>query len=313
MIIPELGDGQVERLREETSGARFLVAKDLTAAVSLAGEAEAVYGFNSPALYDAAPRLRWVQAGSAGVESYPLESFRRRGILLTNAKVIYAAQLADHAMALILAFSRQLPFLLRAQERELWESRDRYPPGELDGQELLILGLGGTGIELARRARGFGMRVTATQRRPPPGPSDHVDAVHPPGALHELLPRADWIAVCLPLTAETRGLLGDRELGLMKRSAYLVNVTRGGIVDTDALVRALRKGTMAGAGLDVTDPEPLPPGHPLWKLENVIITPHAAGHSPAASERLFTLLTENVRRYVAGGELLNRVDLELGY
>jgi phosphoglycerate dehydrogenase-like enzyme len=313
MVVPRLGERVLERLRAETSGVRFLPAADEAEAISLAAEAEAIYGFGSKALLDAAPRLRWVQAGSAGVERYPMRELRERGILLTNAKRIYGVQLADHTMALILALSRQLPFLFRAQQRETWETRDRYPPGELDGQTLLVLGLGGTGIEVARRAKGFGMRVEATRRHPEgerPGP---VDELHPPEALHELLPRADWVAVCLPFTEETRGLVADRELGLMKSSAYIVCVTRGGIIDTDALVRALRERRIAGAGLDVTDPEPLPPGHPLWSMENVIITPHAAGHSPAASERMIALLCENVRRFVTGRELENLVDLELGY
>jgi phosphoglycerate dehydrogenase-like enzyme len=318
MIVPAGGVDLLRRLRAETSGVQFLAAADAADAVLQAADAEAVYGYNSPALYEAAQRLRWVQAGSAGVEGYPLEMFRKRGITLTNAKVIYGIQLADHAMALILAFSRQLPFLLRAQQRQDWVSRDHYPSGELAGQVLLVLGLGGTGLELARRAKSFGMRVIATRRtatagEPGPGRPDFVDDVHPPGKLHELLPRADWVVVCLPLVPETRDLIGARELGLMKKSAYLVNVTRGGIINTEALVAALSAGRIAGAGLDVTEPEPLPGGHPLWSMENVIITPHAAGHSPAAPERMTALLCENVRRFAAGRELLNVVDLELGY
>jgi phosphoglycerate dehydrogenase-like enzyme len=318
MIVPAGAGELLRRLRAETTGVELLAASDAADAVRQAADAEAVYGFNSPALYEAAPRLRWVQAGSAGVEGYPLETFRRRGITLTNAKVIYGIQLADHAMALVLAFSRQLPFLFRAQQRQDWVSRNNYPPGELDGQVLLVLGLGGTGVELARRAKAFGMRVLATRRRvaperPGPGRPDFVDEVHPPEALHALLPRADWLVVCLPLVPQTRNLLGAREIGLMKKSAYIICVTRGGIIDTEALVAALSAGGIAGAGLDVTDPEPLPPGHPLWTLDNVIITPHAAGHSPAAPERMVSLLCENVRRFAAGRDLLNVVDLELGY
>ena len=318
MIVPAGAGDLLRRLRAETTGVQFLAATDTADAVRQAVEAEALYGFNSIAVYEAAPRLRWVQAGSAGVEDYPLETFRERGITLTNAKVIYGIQLADHAMALILAFSRQLPFLFRAQQRQDWVSRDQYPSGELDGQVILILGLGGTGLELARRAKAFGMRVLATRRRtapgaPRPGRPDFVDEIHPPEALHDLLPRADWVVVCLPLVPETRDVIGARELRLMKKSAYLINVTRGGIVETMALVAALSAGRIAGAGLDVTEPEPLPPGNALWSMENVIITPHAAGHSPAAPERMAALLCENVRRFAAGRDLLNVVDLELGY
>ena len=313
IVVPHMGDEALERLRGAARGLRFLVAEDTEAAVKLAGSAEAVYGFNSRALYDAASRLRWVQSGSAGVESYPMGMFRARGIVLTNAKRIYGAQLADHTMALILAFSRQLPFLFDAQRRRVWEDRSRYPPGELDGEVLLVLGLGGTGFEVARRARGFGMRVIATRRDFGAERPECVDEVHPPDSLHELLPRADWVAVCLPLTPRTRGLIGERELGLMKSSAHIVTVTRGGIIDTAALVSALERGVIAGAGLDVTDPEPLPPEHPLWRTKGVIITPHAAGHSPAAGARMLSLLVENTRRFAAGEALLNVVDLDEEY
>jgi len=140
-----------------------------------------------------------------------------------------------------------------------------------------------------------------------------VESVHPPQALPELIPAADWIAVCVPLTRDTRDLFGDREFALMKSTARIICVTRGGIINTDALVRALKDGKIAGAGLDVTDPEPLPPGHPLWSMGNVILTPHSSGHSPRASERMFSLLLENARRFSDGRDLLNVVDLNLGY
>ncbi|MDP6775253.1 MAG: D-2-hydroxyacid dehydrogenase, partial [Candidatus Latescibacteria bacterium] len=216
-------------------------------------------------------------------------------------------------MALILAFSRQLPFLYRAQQERVWEDRKNYPPGELAGETLLVVGLGGTGLETARRAAGFGMRIVATRRHTDSAKTEFVGAVHPPEALHRLLPEADWVAVCTPLTRDTRDSFGDAEFALMKETAYIVCVTRGGIINTEALLRAIDGGEIAGAGLDVTDPEPLPSDHPLWERDNVIITPHASGHSPNAGKRMFELLCENVRRYANDEPLLNVVDLGLQY
>ena len=312
MIIPPMDESRIRALEASAPTMRFLVAEDVRRAIDLAPGAEAVLSYSDPRIWEAASGLRWVQAPSAGVESYPFELFRRRGVVLTNAKRIYGVQLADHALALILALSRQLPFLFRAQDREVWVSRDSYPPGELDGETLLVVGLGGTGLEVARRAKSFGMRVVATRLRPGNPVPPFVDELHPADALGGLLGKADWVVICVPLVPGTRDLIGESQLRGMKRSARIVCVTRGGIINTDALVRALREEWIAGAGLDVTDPEPLPAGHPLWKMDNAIITPHAAGHSPKAGERMFALLKENVARFCAGRELENVVDLELG-
>jgi phosphoglycerate dehydrogenase-like enzyme len=306
-------DPALQRLRQAAPGVEFLMAKNEQEALGLAPEADAAYSFCTPAVIQAGPRLRWVQVGSAGVERYPFQEMRDRGITFTNAKEIYGIQLADHNMAFILAFSRQLPFLFRAQQNGVWENRRNFPPGELASETLLVVGLGGTGLETARRAAGFGMRITATRRRTDLPKPDFVEAVHPPERLHDLLPEADWVAVCTPLTKDTRDSFHDAEFDLMKKTAYIVCVTRGGIINTEALLRAIEAGKIAGAGLDVTDPEPLPAGHPLWTKENVILTPHASGHSPHSGERMFDLLCENVRRFAAGEPLMNVVDLELQY
>jgi len=313
ILIPFMNDARLEQLHQSAPGVHFLMAHTETEALAMAAEIDASYAYCSSALLKASPHLRWVQVASAGVESYPLQEIPARGITFTNAKGIYGTQLADHTFALILAFNRQLPFLLRAQQKQIWENRQNYPPGELAGQTLLIVGLGGAGLETARRAKGFGLRILATRRHSHLPRPDFVDEIHPPDRLHHLLPEADWVAVCVPLVPETLDLFHDDEFELMKRTAYIVCVTRGKIINTDALLRALEAGKIAGAGLDVTDPEPLPPSHPLWTKENVIITPHASGHSPHADSRMFNLLCENVRRFASGQPLLNPVDLELQY
>ncbi len=313
IMIPHMDDTKMSRLRTECPGVEFLHPQNNEEVLSLAPNIEATYGFCTPELINAAPNLRWVQVGSAGVERYPFDLMREKDIVFTNAKEIYGPQLADHNMAMILAFSRQLPFLFRAQQNNLWESRKNFPPGELHGETLLVVGLGGTGLETARRAKGFGMHIQATRRKLDLPCPDFVDGIHPPEALHELLPAADWVAVCLPLTKHTRDAFADREFALMKKSAYIVCVTRGGIINTEAITRAIQKGEIAGAGLDVTDPEPLPADHALWSFDNVILTPHASGHSPHAGSRMFELFCENVRRFVNGQDLVNVVDLEMQY
>ncbi len=313
MLIPAMSDSHLQRLRHSAPALDFLVARDHQEALVLAPQVHASFSFYHPDLISAAPQLRWVQTRSAGVDSCPFDQFRARNVTMTNARDIYGIQLADHTMALILAFSRQLPLLFRAQQKEQWVSRHTFPPGELAGQTLLVVGLGGTGLETARRAAGFGLRVLATRRRTDQTKPAFGDALHPPEDLHRLLPEADWVAVCVPLTRHTRDLFAGREFALMKKSAHIVCVTRGGIINTAALLRALEQGQIAGAGLDVTDPEPLPAGHPLWSRPDVIITPHASGHSPHADTRMFDLLCENTRRFAQGEQLLNVVDLEMEY
>ena len=313
ILISSPSPERLTRLRAISPDVEFLVASKGDEALKLIPDADAAYGYCSKELIQAGPKLRWIQVGSAGVERYPFDLMKERGITFTNAKDIYGIQLADHNMAFILAFSRQFPFLFRAQQSRTWESRKNYPPGELAGETILVVGLGGTGLETARRAKGFGMRVLATRRKTDLPVPDFVDGLHGPEALHDLLPESDWVAVCLPLTVHTRDTFSDPEFGLMKDSAYIVCVTRGGIINTEALMRALDAKQIAGAGLDVTDPEPLPEAHPLWGYENVILTPHASGHSPHAGSRMFDLLCENVRRFAAGEPLKHVVDLEMQY
>ncbi len=177
---------------------------------------------------------------------------------------------------------------------------------------MFVVGLGGIGSEIAKRAHGFGMHVLATRRSEQPKP-DYVDEQGLADDFERFLPRADVVAICVPLTDETRGLFDDEEFASMKAGSYLINVARGGIVETPALLEALRSGRLAGACLDVTDPEPLPREHPLWREPNVVITPHIASDATLTDERWWSLYRENVRRFAAGEPLLNTVDKAAGY
>ena len=211
----------------------------------------------------------------------------------------------------LLTFAKRLPRMQRDKARRYWPPQEQ-PSGELRGQTLLVVGAGAIGTEIARLAKAFGMQVLAI-KRDVSEPVEHVDELHPIERLHELAGRADAIACVLPGTDATRALLDTGFFAAVKPGAVFVNVGRGTAVDEDALVAALRDGTLAGAALDVFAQEPLPPESPLWELENVILSPHDTARVPEEEARQVELFCDNLRRYLAGEELRNRVDLELLY
>jgi phosphoglycerate dehydrogenase-like enzyme len=252
--------------------------------------------------------LRWVQATAAGageqVRAACLTEEELRRVTVTSAAGVHAGPLAEFAMLGLLAFARGLPRLLADKHEHRWR---HYPVAELRGATVLVLGLGQIGHEVARLTGAFGMEVLAINRR---GESDspHISELGTLDALTAILPRADAVVVTLPLTEQTKGLLDEEKLERMKDGAILVNVGRGGVVDEEALVDALRAGKLRGAALDVFATEPLPAESSLWELPNVIISPHTAALSPRENERIVRLFTDNVKRYLAGEPLRNRVD-----
>ncbi len=282
-------------------------------ALAKAAEAQVIHaGRWSEELWKSAPRLEWVQSGGAGVERYLTPDFVASPIVLTNARGIYAIPIADHVVSFVLHFSRLFNVLLRKQIRHEWAEWGECEPDELVGKTLGIVGLGAIGSEAAKRAKAFGMRVIATRRRLEL-PCEFVDEVRRAEELPWLLEESDYVALCAALTPGTRHLIGEDELRLMKRTAYIVNIARGGLIDEQALIAALREERIAGAGLDVFEKEPLPADSPLWDMANVLITPHNAGGSPRSHARLMDLFRENLRRYTAGEPLLNVVDKREGY
>jgi phosphoglycerate dehydrogenase-like enzyme len=279
-------------------------------------DADAIIGTATPELLATGSELRWVQVGSAGVERYLVIPELASGkVLLTNGQRLASPEIGEHVMALIRALARGLNQAVAAQSDGEWrrsEIAQSAPLARLRDKTMLVVGLGGIGTEVARLAAAAGMRVSAIRSSRRSGPA-FVDRV---GLSEDLLAyarEADVVANCLPLTPETEDLFDAEFFGVMRPTAFFINVGRGGTVDTDALVEALAEGKIAGAGLDVTDPEPLTPDHPLWKAPNLIITPHYAARSDVGSERRWLFYRENLRRFVAGEPLLSVVDPERGY
>jgi phosphoglycerate dehydrogenase-like enzyme len=261
-------------------------------------------------LLDLSPRLTFIQSIGAGVDQFPRDILKQRGIRLASASGVNARAVAEHAMALILALTRRLPEARDNQAKRVWRGMIgdlTQREDEIGGKTLLIVGLGQIGGRLAQLAKALDMRVIGIRRDPRAG-AGHADAVHAMSDLHALLPQADFIALTCPLTAETEKLIDAGALGRMKPSAYLINAARGRVVDEPALVGALTRKQIRGAALDVTVEEPLPAASPLWAMENVLITPHTAGETCRYEDNLLAIMQENLARLWRGeSELLNQV------
>lgn len=309
LAFANLEERHLEQIRSIAPGIE-VIAVDPRRGIELAPSAEIMMGWNVPQeVVERAPRLRWIHSTGAGVERLLGPEVKSREIAVTSSSGIHKA-VVEHVFAFMLAFFRRLHIALRSQLQRQWERR-RAVGEELQGKTLGILGLGTIGAEIAQKAQGFGMRVIGMKRTPSPVPG--VECVVGSDELHTVLKESDVVVVALPMTPDTRGLIGEAEFHVMKRAALFINIGRGPIVQEDALIHALREGWIAGAALDVFEREPLPPNSPLYELDNVIITPHVSGSSPAYMDRAVSLFCENLRRYLMREPLVNVVDKELGY
>jgi phosphoglycerate dehydrogenase-like enzyme len=282
------------------------VLADRAALPGLVAGAEVVAGSVPAALLAGAPRLKWLHSWAAGVDVTP--EMRASPLVVTSSKGNGAVPLAEHVILLMLMLARQTPAILQAQREHRWA---KTVHGELTGQTLGIIGLGNSGTDLARKARAFHMRVIGVRRTPAPCPD--VDEVLPLDRLHDLLARSDWVAMTAPITPQTEHMMGEAEFRAMKPTAYYVCVSRGSTADPDALLRALREGWIAGAGLDAHAVEPLPPDSPFWDAPNTIVTPHYGATTPLTYRRGADIFLDNLRRYVGGEPLVNVVDKDAGY
>lgn len=263
-------------------------------------------------LVTSAPNLRWFQQWSAGADWLLQDpDAAARDFVLTNASGVHAVPISEHVLAYLFAFARALPLAFREQRDHAWRAWSK-PVFELAGKTMLLIGVGRIGARTAQIASGVGMKVVGV-RRSGTDPVEGVASMHHMAELDTLLPEADFVVLTVPYTGETHYMIGAGELALMKDSAYIVNIGRGGTIDESALIAALREGRIAGAGLDVFEEEPLPADSPFWDMENVIITCHYSGNTPEYSRRAFAILSENLERYANGEELRNVVDKTLGY
>jgi phosphoglycerate dehydrogenase-like enzyme len=262
----------------------------------------------------AAPNLRWLHAAGAGVENYDLPAIAAHGMVMTNSSGVSAPNMAEHVLGMMIALARRIPRLVRAQAERAWRDIETHAEvRELQGQTVLIVGLGEIGQEIATRAAAFGMRVHGLRRRLDQPPPVGVERIFPVAALHDALSDADHVVVTLPHTSTSKGLFDTAAFAAMKRGAIIYNVGRGPVIDTAGLIAALESGHLGGAGLDVTDPEPLPAESPLWEMENVLITAHTSGATPRYWERQGALIADNIRRIQRGEPPRNMVDLQAGY
>jgi phosphoglycerate dehydrogenase-like enzyme len=274
-------------------------------------DADAFIGGPTEDVIRTGKKLKWVQVLSAGVEPYRYPDLINSNIVLTNSRLVASPGIADHAMGMLLALTRKLTYFVSIRTQETWE-RKPYDLLELRGKTAVIVGMGGIGSSVAKRAKAFDMTVIGVDPKELP-PSPVVDRMVYPDRLDQVIPMADAVFLCMPHTPESEGMFGARQFELMKKGSFFIAVSRGKVYNLDGLVKALDSRRLAGAGVDVVDPEPLPKNHPLWKFENVVITPHIATQSDGEFPRRLELLKENVARFAKGEQLLNVVDKVKGY
>ncbi len=269
-----------------------------------------VSGYWANSLLDVANNLKFIQSIGAGYDQFSLDRLQERGIRLASARGVNSNAVSEHAMSMVLAFARHIHTGRDNQSKRFWRgmiSDLSKREDELGGKTMLIVGLGTIGSRLAKLAKAFDMRVVATKRDVKVGGSA-ADEIHPPSAVPDLLPQADFVALTCPLTDDTADMINAETLGLMKPSAYLINVARGGCVDEPPLLETLKNGRIAGAAIDHFKAEPLPADSPFWDLENVIITPHTGGETRMYEDNVIDILLENLGRLSRGEhKLLNQV------
>ena len=269
-----------------------------------------------PEQFARAAKLKWIHATAAGVDQLMRDDIRRSPVVITNSSGVMAVPMAEHTLGLMLALARRFPSAVRYQEQRRWAQQeiwDEVPhPRELFGSSLVVVGYGAIGRELGKRARALEMKVIGVKRDPSRG-GEHADRVVAAGQLEQVLGEGDFVVLATPVTQETQRLFDRRSFAAMKASGYFLNIARGVLADTEALVEALRERVIAGAAIDVAEREPLAPDSPLWTAPNLLITPHLAAVSEPLWRRHAALFFENLDRWFAGRELLNVVDKEKGY
>jgi phosphoglycerate dehydrogenase-like enzyme len=304
----------LEQLPPETS---IAVGEQVEAFERAAPDAEVIFNWSGSRellreVFRMCPRVRWVHTRWAGLDGLLFPELEESAAALTNGTGVFSESLGEFALAGILFFAKDLGRMIRNQAAGRWE---QFDVDEISGQTLGIIGYGDIGHQVASRARAMGMRVVAVKRHAlPPGATDaHAERIYTPERTEEMIAISDYILVTAPLTTETRGLVGEREFAAMKPTAVVMNLGRGPVIDEAAMLRALRERRIRGAVLDVFDTEPLPPDHPFYRMDNVLVSPHTADHTADWLERAMRLFLENFERFRKGEPLNNLIDKKLGY
>ena len=308
-----LGENELRELREAAPSLNIVIASRENLLKEIA-DADAVFGGLNREQFLAAKKLKWMQITSAGVENYlSIPEIRNSQVVMTNMKIVQGVEIADHALALLLALTRRLDIAVKDRETENWRTLQQYgPPLELQGKTALVIGAGGIGMQIAVRAKAFGMTVIGVDPKDLPY-VPFLDRTVWPDRLDTVLPEADVVFVSAPHTPDSERMIKAEQFAKMKKGVLFIAVSRGKLYDNLALVEALKSGHVAAAGLDVTETEPLPKGHPLWKTGRVIITPHIAGRSDGEGPRYFELYKDNLIRFSKGEPLRHTVDKQKGY
>ncbi|MDH4222673.1 MAG: D-2-hydroxyacid dehydrogenase [candidate division Zixibacteria bacterium] len=294
----------------------FLYSQDKNHLRNLIGEAEILVTLSiKKEMFLQAKKLKWIHFGLAGVDRSLFPELLKSRVLITSSKGIHQVTVAEHAIGLILALAKGIGESIKAQMKKEWVQRELIDKRfTLKGKVLGVIGLGNIGLELAKQAKAFGMKVVALKNKVKRGEKyKNVDKLFGKEKLKEVLSQSDFVVLLVPLTEETYHMIGEEELGWMRKEAYLINVGRGPVIDEQALIIGLKNKSIKGAGLDVFENEPLDSDNPLYDLENVIITPHIAGSMPDYYRRVGEIFKKNLDRYFSGKKLINLVDKKLGY
>ncbi|HEV8183044.1 MAG TPA: D-2-hydroxyacid dehydrogenase [Candidatus Angelobacter sp.] len=306
-----------ERLQQQFPDHHFLQLQNYDRVPQEIADTDVFVGWSlRPEQFVAAKKLRWIHSPAAAVHQLMYPELVRSNVVVTNSTGIHGPVVAEHAIAVLLALAKRLPRAMQYQAKHEWSQdklwHEQPRPREVAGSTVAVIGMGGIGREFASRAKALGIKVLAVRENPSKGLSG-ADAVYSPEEIDEVLPQADYVLLCPPVTPATTGLMNAARLAKMKPDAYLINVARGPLIDEPALLDALQKRRIAGAALDVFNEEPLPSSSPFWLLDNILITPHTAAVTERLWERHYRLIVDNMKRFLAGEPLMNQVDKHRGY
>jgi D-2-hydroxyacid dehydrogenase (NADP+) len=307
-----------ERLRREVPDLEVGQLNSYENVEQRIADIEILFGISlRPEQFLAAKELRWIHSQAAAVHQFMFPELVNSDVIITNAREVHGPVVAEQVIAMMFALAKRIPAAVRFQQKHVW-GQDAMSQGhsrtrELAGATVGLVGLGSIGRNVAKHASALGMRVIAVREHPEKEKPQYVDEVLPKSKLQELLAQSDYVVLSAPVTPETTGMIGARQLAAMKKEAFLLNVGRGPLIDEAALGEVLRQHKIGGAALDVFDQEPLPSDSPLWDMEDLLITPHTAGISENMWERHYALFSENLRRYFSGRPLLGLVDKHSGY